>query len=90
MNLFECDDENEEEIIYWENYLKENISQETFNEFQESEHTNLEDFLNEYYIDELEEIEHRWKVETMTYEEYLREFEPNSVELDEDGNYIGD
>ena len=44
MNLFECDDENEEEIIYWENYLKENISQETFNEFQESEHTNLEDF----------------------------------------------
>ena len=26
----------------------------------------------------------------MTYEEYLREFEPNSVELDEDGNYIGD
>ena len=72
------------------NYLKENISQEIFNEFQESEHNDLEDFLNEYYIDELEKIEHRWKVETMTYEDYLREFEPNSIELDEDGNYIGD
>ena len=46
MKLFEYDDENEEGIIYWENYLKENISQEIFNEFQESEHNDLEDFLN--------------------------------------------
>ena len=90
IKLFEYDDENEEGIIYWGNYLKDNISQEIFNEFQESEHNDLENFLNEYYIDELEKIEHRWKVETMTYEDYLREFEPNSIELDEDGNYIGD
>lgn len=31
MKLFEYDDENEEGIIYWGNYLKENISQEIFN-----------------------------------------------------------
>ena len=42
------------------------------------------------YDDEQEEREYEWDMKTMTYEDYLREFEPNSIELDEDGNYIGD
>ena len=42
------------------------------------------------YDDEQEEREYEWDMKTMTYEDYLREFEPNSIELDEFGNYIGD
>jgi hypothetical protein len=42
------------------------------------------------YDDEQEEREYEWDTKTITYEDYLREFEPNSIELDEFGNYIGD
>ena len=42
------------------------------------------------YDDEQEEREYEWDTKTMTYEDYLREFEPNFIELDEFGNYIGD
>lgn len=42
------------------------------------------------YDDEQEEREYEWDTKTMTYEDYLREFEPNSIELAEFGNYIGD